>query len=191
MKVNLKTQICSILLLFFATNTFSQTVYKTVEGTKSKTKPTYLQFEVAVAIVGNENAHRIDPNTKQKEFWLKPDGVISKIGYGIHYNQWATIGLHSGIEWKFSDKLVAIPVFVNMSLAPKIGEESRLYFQFGYGKSIALGRGALLGNYKRASLGFSPNEDFLIFIELSQHDLMFDNNLNVGSVSFGIAKILF
>lgn len=84
---------------------------------------------------------------------MVPNGLGSKIGYGVHYRKWLTLGIHSGLDWKWDDKLVAVPVYLNLGLSPKVGPETRIMLQAGYGKGFALGRGNLNGEYKKIKLG--------------------------------------
>jgi hypothetical protein len=150
-------------------------------------KNTYVQFDVTLPLKGNPDREEVDPYTKEKGTWFVPDGIGSKIGYGIHYNKWVGIGIHTGLEWKWTDKLVVAPVFANFRLSPKIGEETRITLQLGLGKTIALGRGDLIGEYKKISLGIQTSDDFLLFIEVSGYGIPINNQKETGSLSLGIS----
>ena len=65
-------------------------------------------------MAGNNERYESEdyPNQNNKD-WFIPDGLGLKIGYGIHYKKWITLGIHSGIDWKWEDKLVAVPVYLN------------------------------------------------------------------------------
>ena len=152
---------------------------------------TYLQFDVAVPLKGNPDREEINPNGNTNKSWFLPDGLSSKIGFGLLYNQWIALGIHTGIDWKWYDKLVIVPVFINVKLSPKIGDNTRLALQLGSGKTIALGRGALTGGYKKISLGVQTVDDLILFIELNQFKIPFGNLKENGSISLGLSLITF
>lgn len=168
------------LMLLFTSLAFSQ-----------DKKFTYIQFEAAVAIKGNPDSGVEDPYTHEKGSWFLPDGLNSKIGYGIHYNKWIGLGIHSGLDWKWTDKLVVVPVFANFKLSPKISSETRIALQLGLGKAIALGRGDLMGDYKKISLGLQTDDDLILFIEVSQYDIPLNSQKDNGSISLGLALVTF
>lgn len=151
------------------------------------TKFTYMQFDIAVSITGNPN--RDDsyyyPETTSSNAFLVPNGLGSKIGYGVHYRKWLTFGIHSGIDYKWDDKLVAVPVYLNFGLSPKVGPETRIMLQAGYGKGFALGRGNLNGEYKKIKLGIG-SDDFIIFAEISDYGFRLYDQKSIGSISFGV-----
>jgi hypothetical protein len=167
------------------------TLFLTVSAFSQNKKFTYTQFEVAVAIKGNPNAGEVDPNTHEKEYWFLPDGLSSKIGYGIHYKQWIALGVHSGIDWKWTDKLVVVPVFANLKLSPKIGDDARITLQLGLGKALALGRGDLMGDYKKISLGMQTADDLILFVEVSHYAIPINNQKDSGSISLGLSLVTF
>lgn len=71
-----------------------------------------------------------------------------------------------------------------------MGEESRITLQLGLGKAIALGRGDLMGDYKKISLGLQ-NDDLLLFIELNHYALPINKQKSSGNISLGISLISF
>jgi hypothetical protein len=154
-------------------------------------KFTYIQFEVAVALKGNPNSGEEDPYTHEKGTWFLPDGLNSKIGYGIHHNKWLGLGIHSGVDWKWNDKLVVVPVFANLKLSPKIGDATRITLQLGLGKAIALGRGDLIGDYRKISLGLQTDDDLILFVEVSQYDIPINSQRDSGSISLGLSLVSF
>ncbi|SHN55206.1 hypothetical protein SAMN05444395_101768 [Flavobacterium fryxellicola] len=160
-------------------------------GFSQNNNRTYIQFDVAIPLKGNPDRGEIDPNGNTNKSWFLPDGLSSTIGYGLHYNQWIALGIHSGIDWKWHDKLVIVPVFINLKLSPKIGANTRLALQLGSGKAIALGRGALSGDYKKLSLGVQTPDDLIIFVELNQFKIPFGNLKENGSISLGLSLITF
>lgn len=153
-------------------------------------KFTYIQFEITMSITGNPDLNEPEDYQGQKRSWFIPDGLGSKLGYGIHYKQWCTLGIHSGLDWKWNEQLVAVPVYLNFGLSPKIGEDTRLTMQLSYGKSFALGRGHLSGDYKKARLGLT-GDDRTLFIEIADYGFPLHQNNSVGSISLGISLISF
>ncbi|MDD5151813.1 MAG: hypothetical protein PHC28_15265 [Flavobacterium sp.] len=187
----MKSNLIVLFSFLFAVNTFSQTVFTTTNSDKkTKSKPTYIQYDITAAIKGNPNAGETNEYTKEKESWFLPDGLGAKIGYGLHYNNWVALGIHTGINWEWTNKLVVVPIFANFKLSPKIGEETRITLQTGMGKSVALGRGSLSGDYKKISLGLQ-SDAVLFFIEVSQYDFRINNQRNSGNISLGISLISF
>ncbi|WP_231632086.1 hypothetical protein [Flavobacterium sp. KJJ] len=150
----------------------------------------YVQFDVGISITGNPDYGDSPKYEGDKQPFLLPDGLGSKLGYGLQYKQWATLGLHSGLDWKWNEKLVAVPVYLNFGLRPKIGEETRITMEVGYGKSFALGRGNLSGTYKKARLGLTGDEKTL-FIEIADFDFPLYEYNSIGCISFGISVITF
>jgi hypothetical protein len=170
----------AVVLLFFTFSAFSQ-----------NKKFTYIQFEVAFAIKGNPKAGEIDPYTREKESWFLPDGLSSKIGYGVHYKQWIALGVHSGIDWEWTDQLVVVPVFANLKLSPKIGEDARITLQLGLGKGFALGRGDLMGDYKKISLGIQTADDLILFVEVGHYAIPINHQKESGIISLGLSLVTF
>ncbi|TDW45899.1 hypothetical protein EV144_10790 [Flavobacterium sp. 270] len=156
-----------------------------------KKKFTYFQFDIAASITGNPDINEPDDQYgSHNNAWLVPDGLGSKIGYGIQYKKWITLGLHTGIDYKWNDKLVAVPVYLNFGLSPKVGLETRITVQAGYGKGFALGRGDLNGLYRKLRLGIGSDE-FTIFVETSQYDFRLYDQKNIQNISLGVSIISF
>jgi hypothetical protein len=172
----------SVIAFLFFTNSFVQAQNK---------KFTYIQFDVSASLKGNtERSDSEDYSGDNNKDWFVPDGLGSKIGYGIHYKKWITLGIHSGIDWKWDQKLVAVPVYLNLGLSPKVGENTIITAQAGYGKGFALGRGNLNGKYKKLRLGIG-SDDFTIFIEAAQYDITLHNHENINSINLGISVMNF
>ena len=169
-----------LLFLFLSTLAFSQ-----------NKKFTYTQFDVTVALTGNPNRDQVDPYTNKKQSFFIPDGIGSKFGYGVHYNKWIAIGVHSGLSWEWSSKLVVAPVYANLRLSPKISDETRITLQAGLGKAFALGRGNLTGDFKKISLGIQTDDDLVLFIEVNHYTIPLNRRGDSGNVSLGIALISF
>ena len=154
-----------------------------------KTNRFFTQFDVSVPIKGNANRNDdfVNGVENTNKNWFVPDGLNAKFGYGIQQNRWIAVSIHSGIDWKVTEKLVAVPVFANFRISPAISSESRITLQIGYGKGFALGRGNLSGTYKKISLGLESDEDIIIFIELADYNIPVNEFKSVGSISLGIA----
>lgn len=178
----MKRKLLLFILLFFISFTVSS----------QTNKFTYLQFDIAVSITGNPNRDSsIDPEESDySNAFFIPNGLGSQIGYGVHYKKWLTFGVHSGINWRWNNKLVAVPVFLNLGLNPKVGVETRIMLQAGYGKGFALGRGNLNGEYKKLKLGIG-SDDFTLFAEISDYAFPLHTEKSIGSISFGVTLIDF
>lgn len=174
-----------LLILILSLLAFSSVAYA------QNNKNTYFQFDINLPLIGNPDRDEIDPYTNKKGNWFIPDGIGSKIGYGIHYHKWVGLGIHSGLEWKWTDKLVIAPIFINFRLSPKIGEETRITLQLGVGKTIALGRGDLTGEYRKISLGLQTSDDLLLFIEVSGFGIPINNQKEAGSIGLGLSLVSF
>lgn len=188
----MKNNLVFLLSFLFVANAFSQTVFTTTKSdTKTKPKHTYIQYDITLALTGNPDAGTINEYTKDKESWFIPNGLGTKFGYGMHHKKWIALGIHSGLNWDWSNKLVVTPVFANFRLSPKISDETRITLQLGLGKAIALGRGNLIGDYKKISLGIQNDDNILFFIELNHYALPINNQRNSGNVSLGLSLISF
>lgn len=168
-------KVLSSLLLFFCIASNIQSQVK---------RNTYLQFDVAASITQNS-----DYDSSASSFII-PDGTGAKIGYGIHYNKWVTLGIHSGIDWQWDSKLVAIPVFLNFGLNPKVGRETRIMMHAGYGKGFAIGRNNLSGEYGKLKLGIGA-DDVALFAEVAAYHFPFNDEKSVGNISLGVSLIDF
>ncbi|WP_395061400.1 hypothetical protein [Flavobacterium sp.] len=159
------------------------------ENTNSKNSRFFTQFDVSIPFKGNPNRNETYVNSQENtnKNWFVPDGINAKIGYGIQENRWIGLSLHTGIDWKATEKLVAIPIFANLGLSTSVGNNLRLTSQVGYGKGFALGRGNLSGAYKKISLGIETDADLILFAELSNYDIKVKNFESVSSFSLGIA----
>lgn len=152
---------------------------------------TFIQFDATIPIRGNPDRDNYDNNEQQNTSFLLPDGIGAKVGFGLHHNEWIGLSAHSGIEWRLVDQLVTAPVFVNLRLAPKLGEETRIVAQFGYGAAFALGRGNLSGTYKKVSLGLENASGVALFAEISQYGFSFKDQYKIANISVGISLVTF
>lgn len=154
-----------------------------------KKKITFTQFEISVPLQGNKNRGEVLPDGSTNNSWFVPDGVNANFGYGLHFNKWLGLSANSGIGMKLSEKLIVTPVFSNLRIMPKIGEETRIGIDVGFGQTFAVGRGDLSGTFKRIKLNLEA-EELQFFIEVVSYG--FDLHYNSqGSVCIGIALISF
>ena len=173
----------TLLIILSFNSGFSQEV----KTEKTTNLTTFSQFEVAIPLIGNPNRNEnINQETTDRS-WFIPDGISSKFGYGIQHKKWIGVSIHSGIDWKATYKLVAVPIYGNLRLSPGLGNGYRITFQAGFGRGFALGRGNLSGNYTRVSLGFETDEDFIFFVEGSSYNFNLKNENSIGLISLGIA----
>lgn len=156
---------------------------------QTKKKITFTQFEISVPLQGNKNRGEVFPDGSTNDSWFVPDGLNSNFGYGIHFNQWLGISANSGIGMKLSEKLIIAPVFSNLRIMPKVGEETRFGFDFGLGHAFAIGRGELSGTFKRVKLNLEASE-LQIFLEVISYGIRLNDN-SQGSISLGIALVSF
>lgn len=175
------------LILLFGFTTFSQEIKDSNQIEKPKIKLTFLQFDISVPIAANIHRGETYTDGSKNTAWFLPDGISAKFGFGIQKDKWIGVSLHTGIDWKISEQLVAIPMFGNLRISPKISEATRLTLQAGYGKGMALGRGNLVGQYQRYSIGIENDEDILLFAEVSGYDFKIHNKTSIYSFSLGIS----
>ena len=160
------------------------------EEEKTEKDFTYIQFDITASITGNPDYNNSDDYNGEGRPWLMPDGLGSKLGYGVHYKEWVMLGIHTGLDWKWNEKLVAVPVYLNLGLSPEVANNTRITLQLGYGKGFALGRGNLSGEYKKGRLGIT-SDDRTFFIEISDYDFPLYDYKSIGSISFGVSLITF
>ena len=151
----------------------------------------YTQFDISTPLKGNSTYGEIDSNGIRSDYRLLPDGLSLKYGFGIDHKKWVSIGVQIGIDWIATQKLVAVPVFANFKLSPKVSEDVRVYTQVGYGKSFGIGRGSLIGIYRKISLGVENDEGISLFIQVSDFGIPFVNIESVTSFSIGLSVITF
>jgi hypothetical protein len=149
-------------------------------------RSSYTQFNLSIPLRGNP-----DRGDDSSEYWFLPDGVSAKFGGGFHYNKHIEMGINTGLDWLATEKLVVAPVFANFRLGTRLGSEALLYLQTGYGKSIILGRGNLMGDYKKISLGIEDYDGISLFAEIAQYKFSFKNTDEVWSISIGISWTTF
>lgn len=151
----------------------------------------FTQFDISVPLKGNSTYGEIDSNGVRSDYWFLPDGLSLKYGVGIDHSKWISLGAQTGIDWIATQKLVAVPVFANFKLSPKVSEDVRVYVQAGYGKSFGIGRGSLIGIYRKISIGVENDEGVSLFIQVSDFGIQFVNIESVASLSIGLSLITF
>jgi hypothetical protein len=176
-----------LLLLLICFSSFAQEIKDSEQIEKPKTKRTFLQFDASIPFAANIHRGETYADGSKNTTWFLPNGFSGKFGFGIQQNKWIGVSLHTGIDWKINEKLVAVPLFGNLRISPLIGEATRLTLQAGYGKGFALGRGNLVGTYQKYSIGIENDEDTMIFAEISGYDFKINNNTATYSFSLGIA----
>lgn len=183
--------IFSLFILLVCNLTFAQVeiTINDSDNIPTKKKITFTQFEISVPLQGNKNRGEVFPDGSTNNSWFVPDGVNSNFGYGIHYNEWLGVSANTGIGMKLSEKLVLTPIFSNLRIMPKVGDETRFGLDLGLGHSFAIGRGDLSGTFKRVKLNLEASE-FQIFLEVVSYGIHLNNN-SQGSISLGIALVSF
>ena len=151
----------------------------------------FTQFDISAPLKGNSTYGEIDSNGVRSDYWFLPDGLSLKYGVGIHREKWVSLGVQTGIDWIATQKLVLVPVFANFKLSPKVSEDVRVYVQAGYGKSFGIGRGSLIGDYRKISIGVEDNEGVSLFIQVSDFGIPFININSVTSLSVGLSVFTF
>jgi hypothetical protein len=160
------------LIFFYGCSFFAQedkTTYTTIEEKKQKSIPFFTQFDANIPFRLNENRGEII-NGSRNNYWFLPNGLCVSAGFGIQQQKWIAISAHSGLDWLGTQKLVAVPLYINFRISPRIYEDSRLVLQAGFGRGFALGRGDLSGAFQKYSLGFENDDDLNIYIVLSGYD---------------------
>jgi hypothetical protein len=154
-----------VLFLLLSTNVFSQvekTIYNSAD-IKPKKQLTYTRFEISIPFRQNDTYGEYNNLGERSDYWFLPDGAGVTFGYGIHYRQRLCISANTGIIFVGTQKLVAIPIYALARITPIKTEETNFYIEFGYGKSLALGRGRLNNYFKKLALGIENGDGVSIF----------------------------
>ena len=101
-------------------------------------KPFYKKFEISSPLRVNQYAGEINPYTGEKEPWFLLDGLSARAGIGTHYDKWIGVGMNIGLDWKANKGLIVAPVFGSLRLSPRVGENTRITTEIGYGRSLSL-----------------------------------------------------
>jgi hypothetical protein len=174
-----------------STKSFSEKEFYASQEDELSEKGTFFQFDFSVPLRGNDTYGEIDENGNRSDYWFLPDGLATKFGYGGYLKNWICISANTGIDWVGSHKLVSVPVYGAISLQPGIANETRLIFQFGYGKSFALGRGNLMGTYKKFRIGIIGVDSFSLFADVSLNGFALYDISETGSFSLGLSFFTF
>ena len=174
-------------LLLVAFKNLAQTAGDSLPKNESK-RITYTQIDIAVPLFYDPG----NPDDFEGGDVL-PAGINVVAGFGYHYKKWTAIGFHGGINMRLDEKLVAVPVFLNYRISPKVGNDMLLHIQAGYGKAFAIGRGGLAGAYKRLNIGLGSTEAIFrgcIYVEYNEMRFPIHNRENIKSFSIG-ASVFF
>ena len=177
-------------VLFICQFGFSQST-KSADESKDESSYTYTKFDFSVPLRVNQHHGEVDQYTGEKEPFFLFDGLSARVGYGTHLHKWLGLGINTGIDWKANECLVAVPVFATIKLSPLIGDETRVYIEPGYGKSFAIGRGSLSGDFQKISLGIETEDGLGFYIELCQYGFTKNGIDKIGSLSLGINYTIF
>jgi len=176
-----------IQLMFLLTclNTFSQE--------KEKSINTYQAIDYLLLFNPNSNKNSYyDSNlgkmNEPSKFVLA--GFGGQYEYGISYNNWLRLGALTGIYANIYDSTYSFPFAGSLTLAPKIGTESRIFGKFAFGWNTAIGRGNKNGNFSNYQLGIEFDGDAKIFIFATNHDFQIKNT-NYSTIGIGFGGILF
>ncbi|WP_396143777.1 hypothetical protein [Flavobacterium sp.] len=191
------------LFTFLSITTFSQTKKDTLTDKKShlesyleqeKSKPLsengqFFIFDISVPFRGNETYGEIDENGNRSDYWFLPDGIGAKFGYGIHFSEWIGLSLNTGFDVVAQQKLFSVPIYASIVLTPRINDDVSLLFQYGFGKSFAIGRGNLSGYYNKFRIGLGG--DIIIFADVSVNGFGVRDIEDTGSISLGLTIPVF
>ena len=169
----------AIVFLFVFCQSFSQN--------KQSNFSNFTQFEITVPFGLNEHKELDEIRPKP---WYRPSGFGTKLGYGYIFHNWIGVSSHSGLDLNWDTKLISVPIYAQLSISPKIANETRLITQFGFGQSFVLGRGNIAGNFYKARIGFLNNDDFSLFIDSSFYGFKF-NQQSLNTISLGLSVFSF
>lgn len=175
------------LLLFFLLAGFSGQSQIVVEFLpKQEPRSTYMFFGLSLPL-----RHHFDANAEVDNLKFLPDGINTKFGLGFQYKRLLGAGVHTGTEWRLSEKLIAVPVYANLRIAPEINEDARILVQPGFGWAFGIGHGDLSGYYGKLSIGFEQLDGISYYGEFSEYGFSRDDTGRMRAVSFGIGLTIF
>ena len=182
-----------LLFLLFATKYSYSQIEKTIgTGTRQKSISTFTKFDISLAFQPNKNFGEPRLYGEARASRLLPVGIASSIGYGLNFKKWIGLSTNSGLIFIGNEKLVAVPIFANLEFSPKIGDNTRIMLQYGYGKSLAIGRGNLSGKYQKISLGVETYDGALLFVAIENHGYQTINkDKEIWTLNLGLALISF
>lgn len=159
---------------------------------KERSGLVFKQLHFSVPLWFNPDYPEENPITGEKDPFILPEGLSGRAGVGFHYDQWIGISINSGIDWKGSQCLVVAPLFGALRISPQVGESLRITAEAGYGKSFAIGRGGVVGDFKKISLGLESVEGgFGLYMEFCQYGITLNGEDNIRSLCLGISVLMF
>lgn len=180
-----------IFLLFYGLQVCAQTSSDSLLPFKNNLlKQSYRQLDLAIPLVYDPGDFGNEDTTRS----ILPAGFNALAGFGYDYKKIAGLGFHSGFMARWDEKLVAVPVFVNLRTSPNIGKNTFISLQAGYGKSFALGRGGLSGDFKRISVGVGSRDEIIqgaLFVEYNQMGFPIHEREKIESLSLGVSFFFF
>jgi hypothetical protein len=125
-------------------------------------------------------------NTK----FITVGGLSFRGGLGIHDEEGNLFfGLHSGIEGNFRHETGILPVYLNSRVAFDIGDNSKIVFAFGYGKSFQVGPEnykGFLRKYTFALANMTEKDNMQsVFIEINNHGYNFPDGTSAITLNLG------
>lgn len=179
----------AFLLLFILLISYFGYSQETPNETDTETpRLSYAKLDFSFPIKANQYAGEIDPYTGEREYWFLPDGISARFGYGLKPVDWLGIGANFGIDWKGSKCLVVAPIFGTLRICPKVGNDTRLFVEPGFGRALVIGKNDLAGYFKKISLGFEEPErgGIGLYIELCQYGFSKITEEKIGSFCVGL-----
>lgn len=147
---------------------------------------TYLAFGVSLPL-----RHHFDGDAQVDNLRFLPDGIHTKFGAGIHLNRWLGSGLYTGTEYRLSEKMLTIPLYSAIRIAPEINEDTRIVVQPAFGYAMAIGHGNMSGYCGKISLGLEALDGISYFAEFTQYGFSRDDTGKIRSISFGLGLVIF
>lgn len=165
-------------------------------GLSQENKNSFIKYQaIDYLLLFNPNSNKnafFDGNTgkmsEPSKFVLA--GIGAQYEYGMMYNNWLKLGALSGIYANIFDSTYSIPIAASLSLAPKIGTETRIFGKFAYGWNTAIGRGNKNGNFSNYQLGIEFENDTKIFIFATDHNFIIKNQ-KYSTIGLGFGGVLF
>ncbi len=148
-----------------------------------------------ISILFNPNS--IDnPYFNSQNHWVEPTkfvlaGIAAQYEYGMTYKEWFRVGAHLGLQINIADKTVTTPIGGSISLAPLIGEDTRLYGKFIAGWNIAIGKGNKNGMYQHYQIGIESQESIRIFAFIADHGFSLKQHTPYTTMGLGIGGTVF
>ncbi|MES2813018.1 MAG: hypothetical protein V4670_11155 [Bacteroidota bacterium] len=184
------------LFSFLSSTVFSQDISLYVSTSKDSVKtkyertepisPVFKQFELTTSFsINDEDDNPFTEDDESKPLFI-PNSLGLKYGVGLQKNKCLGISVHSGIDIRLNQKLVAVPIFGNLRLSPFFRDDkTRVAINLGYGKGYAIGRGDMHGRYRRVNFSFESPENIGLLLEIADYDIDFNNKPTTVIFSLG------